>query len=82
LTTEIPVPLPMYKNAARKIGAMSPNNNLAMGALAPKNIAASKAWKMNGRVADFTVLLFSHKKFVVLCTFGLTPSLKMTMIKA
>ena len=61
---------------------MSPNNNLAMGALAPKNIAASKAWRMNGRLDDFTILLFSHKKFVVLRTFGLTSLLKMTMIKA
>ena len=37
------MPLPRYKNAARKIGAiLSPSKNLAMGALAPKNSAAPR----------------------------------------
>ena len=53
LTRRVPVPLPRYKNDARKIGATSPNNNLAMGALAPKNTAASRACKINGKVDDF-----------------------------
>jgi hypothetical protein len=37
-----------------KIGAiLSSSNSFAMGALAPKNTAASNAWKMKGRLDDF-----------------------------
>ena len=54
-TRVMPVPLPRYRNEARKTGAISPNNNFEMGALAPKNIAASRACKMKGNVADFVM---------------------------